>query len=79
MYEEIGKKIKEQNQSEAEKKVTAKAKSEVPDFSKAIKHFRKEANFSLEKLSEQTGINKQTLHSIENYSIKNPSFGNLEK
>src|SRR5688572_12176455 len=78
MYKEIGKKMKE--------KLTDKPgaaeeppESETPDFAKAIKQLRAENNLSLEKLAELTGINKQTLHSIENYSIKNPSFVNLEK
>lgn len=88
MYEEIGKKLKakkkveiremhhlEGDASEGEKETL----QELPDFAKAIKLLRTDAELSLEKLSELTGINKQTLHSIENYSIKNPSFANLEK
>jgi len=71
MYKEIGKKLKEKTQEPAE--------DELPDFSKAIKQLRLTKGLSLEKLSELSGINKQTLHSIENHSIRNPSFGNLQK
>lgn len=71
MYEEIGKKLMKSSGSKKE--------PESPDFSKAIKRLRLDAELSLENLSEITGVNKQTLHSIENQSIKNPSFGNLEK
>lgn len=74
MYEEIGKKLKEHDGDKKEE-----GKGESPDFAQAIKRLRQEAGFSLEDLSERTGINKQTLHSIENYSIRNPSFSNLEK
>jgi transcriptional regulator with XRE-family HTH domain len=77
MYKEIGKKMTEKNGNKA--KSEELAAGEAPDFSKAIKQLRKESDLSLEKLSELSGINKQTLHSIENYSIKNPSFMNLEK
>ncbi|MDP3920551.1 MAG: XRE family transcriptional regulator [Candidatus Omnitrophota bacterium] len=72
MYEEIGKKLREKNNEEV-------PKGEAPDFAKAIKRLRQDGGLSLEKLSEQTAINKQTLHSIENRSIRNPSFPNLEK
>lgn len=88
MYEKIGKKLKEKykekireaySMEKAEDPEIMLPKGEAPDFSKAIKRLRQTARFSLEKLSELTGINKQTLHSIENYSIRNPSFTNLEK
>lgn len=88
MYQEIGKKLKSKHKAKLQKDFQVKGKAEedepaikheLPDFSKAIKRLRQESGLSLEKLSEQTGINKQTLHSIENYSIKNPSFTNIEK
>ena len=87
MYEEIGKKLKQNhgaNLKEAyhlEKKEAGEntPPGEMPDFAKAVKALRKEKDLSLEKLSELTGIKKQTLHSIENYSTRNPSFPNLEK
>jgi len=88
MYEEIGKKLKKDTAkqiraefpqvNEAGKK-GAGSIDEVPDFARSVKRLRNDHGLSLEKLSEKTGINKQTLHSIENYSIKNPSFANLEK
>lgn len=88
MYTEIAKKLNEKNEKKIEVHFSRKkgasgralgAPEETPDFSRAIKGQRIEHGFSLEKLSELTGINKQTLHSIENYSIKNPSFGNIER
>jgi transcriptional regulator with XRE-family HTH domain len=75
MYDEIGKKLKEKKGAGD----SAELKGECPDFAKAIKQLRQDRGLSLEKLSDITGINKQTLHSIENYSIRNPSFPNLEK
>lgn len=71
MYREIGKKFKQGKEEPL--------KGEQPEFAKAIKQLRTESKLSLEKLSELTGIKRQTLHSIENRSIKNPSFANLEK
>jgi len=88
MYEEIGKQLKQKHAKEIKasypsvkqvKDGEASNISESPDFAKAIKQLRQEKSLSLEKLSELTGINKQTLHSTENYTIKNPSFTNLEK
>lgn len=88
MYQEIRKEFKEQHKERIrkeyhlEKEEGEKAEhpeGEMPDFSKAIKRLRNQFGFSLEKLSELTGIKKQTLHSIENYSTRNPSFQNLEK
>lgn len=88
MYEEIGKKLKSEHGKKIKEKFPAAKgdegenvarKSEIPDFAKAMKQLRKNSDLSLEKLSEHTGINKQTLHSIENQSIRNPSFANLEK
>jgi len=90
MYKEIGKKLTEKNRDkireqyqldkgEKKEKNGGVPKGEMPDFAKAIKHLRAEADLSLENLAVITGINKQTLHSIENYSIRNPSFANLEK
>ena len=88
MYHEIGKKLREEHQEKIkqeyhlrkEEMEEGKAPSgEMPDFAKAIKNLRTQAGLSLEKLSELTGIKKQTLHSIENYSTRNPSFPNLEK
>ncbi len=87
MYEEIGKKLKEKHHKQMSEAFhlaqgepeTSGPKSEVPDFAQAIKRLRQDAGFSLEKLSEMASVNKQTLHSIENYSIRNPSFSNLEK
>ena len=87
MYEEIGKQLKAASQErikkeyhlEKEDKDAQYPKGEMPDFAQAIKKLRQESSLSLEKLSEITGIKKQTLHSIENYSTRNPSFLNLEK
>lgn len=88
MYEEIGKKFRLSYSKEIqegyhldppEKDPSKGLKGETPDFAKAIKYLRSHAGYSLDQLSELTGINKQTLHSIENYSIRNPSFANLEK
>ena len=73
MYKEIGRKLKEKHGKDKPGNEV-----ETPDFAKAMRQQRRGRDLSLEKLSELTGINKQTLHSIENYSIKNPSFANLE-
>ncbi|MBI4116018.1 MAG: helix-turn-helix domain-containing protein [Candidatus Omnitrophica bacterium] len=86
MYDEIGKKLKDANKETIAKEYHLKKEGdeglpegEMPDFSKAIKALRSQEDLSLEKLSALTGIKKQTLHSIENYSTRNPSFPNLEK
>jgi len=88
MYQEIGQKLKEENKEKIAKEYHLKKggageggtpAGEMPDFAKAVKALRTQADLSLEKLSELTGIKKQTLHSIENYSTRNPSFPNLEK
>lgn len=88
MYQEIGKKLREENKDRISQDFHLKKgevqegelpSGEMPDFAKAIKALRQQANFSLERLFELTGIKKQTLHSIENYSTRNPSFSNLEK
>ena len=87
MYEEIGKELKAAHQDqikkeyhlEKEEKEGQYPEGEMPDFAQAIKKLRQKSNLSLEKLSDLTGIKKQTLHSIENYSTRNPSFPNLEK
>ncbi len=87
MYQEIGKKLKQENKERIqkeyhlEKEVLEKNEptGEAPDFAKAIRSLRGEAGLSLEKLSELSGVKKQTLHSIENYSTRNPSFPNLER
>ncbi len=81
MYDKISEKLKQEHK----KRKTGipgdkKGKPEdIPDFARAMKELRESSGLSLEKLSRVTGINKQTLHSLENYSIKNPSFANLEK
>jgi transcriptional regulator with XRE-family HTH domain len=75
MYKEIAKKMKEKEAAET----PAAEAGEAPDFAKAIKRLRQQKELSLEKLSELSGVHKQTLHSIENASIRNPSFTNLEK
>jgi len=88
MYQEIGKKLREGQREKiaqayhlkkegAEEALTLEG--EMPDFAQAVKRLRQQAGLSLEKLSGLTGIKKQTLHSIENYSTRNPSFPNLEK
>lgn len=87
MYQEIGKKLKEEHREKVQREYHLKKgeseegapAGEMPDFAKAIRTLRLQAGLSLEKLSELTGIKKQTLHSIENYSTRNPSFPNLEK
>ncbi len=88
MYEEIGKKLKQEYRDKIQSEYHLKSEGvgefnapegETPDFAKAIKKLRQQSDLSLEKLSELTGIKKQTLHSLENYSIRNPSFPNLEK
>ncbi len=88
MYQKIGQKLKEKQarrtpktsvQAEDEKLTGNGGGAELPDFAKALKALRAERDISLEKLSKLTGINKQTLHSVENYSTRNPSFANLEK
>ena len=87
MYEEIGKKLKEEHKEKIREEFHLKKEEmekggpdgEMPDFAKAIRTLRNQSGLSLEKLSELTGIKKQTLHSIENYSTRNPSFPNLEK
>ena len=75
MYKEIAKKLKE-NAAAAKSTLSSE---EAPDFGRAIKRLRQEQKLSLEKLSEASGVHKQTLHSIENGSTRNPSFSNLEK
>jgi transcriptional regulator with XRE-family HTH domain len=87
MYQEIGKKLGEGQKEKIanayhfkkEREEALPLEGEMPDFARALKKLRQQAGLSLEKLSEQTGIKKQTLHSIENYSTRNPSFPNLEK
>ncbi len=88
MYNEIRKKLREGEKEKIakgyhlEKETGPEAffpEGEMPDFAQAIRRLRQQAGLSLEKLSELTGIKKQTLHSIENYSTRNPSFPNLEK
>jgi XRE family transcriptional regulator, regulator of sulfur utilization len=78
MYKEISKKMKEKEAAGGEAAAAAET-GETPDFAKAIKRLRQDRKLSLEKLSESSGVHKQTLHSIENGSIRNPSFSNLEK
>ena len=80
MYQEIGKKLKAESGGEKQEgKEAEPLRGETPDFAQAIKRLRMDKKLSLENLAALTGINKQTLHSIENYSIRNPSFSNLEK
>lgn len=88
MYEAIGKKLKKDYQARISKEYHLKPsdfekkdreEGESPDFAQVMKKLRAKADLSLEKLSEMTGIKKQTLHSVENYSTRNPSFPNLEK
>lgn len=86
MYQEIGKKLREGKKEKIAQVYHLKkegegisGEGEMPDFSRAVKRLRQQAGLSLEKLSELTGIKKQTLHSVENYSTRNPSFSNLEK
>lgn len=86
MYKDIGKKLKKEYADRIKKDFHLKEEEtekgpegEAPDFAQAIKKLRGQSEWSLEKLAEVTGIKKQTLHSLENYSIRNPSFPNLEK
>lgn len=79
MYKEISKKLKEKEAGLNAGPAVSVESGETPDFAKAIKRLRQDQKLSLEKLSEASGVHKQTLHSIENGSIHNPSFSNLEK